>query len=126
VLDPVTAVVGTLAGYVAGHAAGAAGKERAEERAAAAKDEATQAQRQLGAVAGLGAAKTGEDLMSEARAQFRSGSRSSRAKEAERIPSTRVGRYSACPTASRLARLWPLRRMSTCGRAARIPRASGS
>jgi hypothetical protein len=70
VLGPVTAVIGTLAGYVAGQAAGSAGKERAEDRAAAAKDEAAQAQRQLGAVAGLGSARTGEDLMSQARQQF--------------------------------------------------------
>ena len=35
-------------------------------------------------------------------------------------------RDSAAPTSSRLARLWPLAKWSTWGRAAFMPRASGS
>jgi hypothetical protein len=70
VIGPVTAVVGTLAGYVAGQAAGAAGKEKAEQRAEAATANSAKVEKQLGAVAGLGSAKTGEDLMAQARERF--------------------------------------------------------
>ncbi len=59
----------------------------------------------------------------------RSSARSSARSRASRRRCATRGSYqreSAAPTSSRLARLWPLAKWSTWGRAAFMPRASGS
>lgn len=66
VVGSVTGVIGTLAGYVAGQQAGSAGKEEAESRAERAQQDAVQAQRLLGTVAGA----AGEDAVAQARRLF--------------------------------------------------------
>jgi hypothetical protein len=66
VVGAVTGVIGTLAGYVAGQAAGSSGKDQAEARATEAQQNAVQAERRLGAVAGT----AGEDAVEQARKLF--------------------------------------------------------
>jgi hypothetical protein len=66
VVGSVTGVIGTLAGYVAGQQAGSAGKEQAEARADRSQQDAVEAQRRLGTIAGA----AGEDAVAQARRIF--------------------------------------------------------